>query len=285
MPTDSAQTIIFPFIDTTPIVQPIDTLKGFATVDFNLSNQTFDTACLRPSSSFFTPHALVPQHFGQQKPIVQLSPWISIVFIISLLFIALAKIVYGQRFTQILISPFSQKRFSQTEKDWASVVNPFKNLLLLNSVLMIGMFIMFFLDMASYVEFLPNGDIRLFGFIIVSIALFFLFKSLILNFIGILISNIQFSRQLLLYFGLILSLMGLVLFPLLAFAIYGKEDNRIIFLTVSAIILVLFYVFQIFRWTKVALSSRGAFGIYFFSYLCTVEFLLPLILIKSYLMF
>jgi hypothetical protein len=144
---------------------------------------------------------------------------------------------------------------------------------------------MFFLDTAGYVEFLPNGDIRLFGFIIVSIALFFLFKSLILNFIGILISNIQFSRQLLLYFGLILSLMGLVLFPLLAFAIYGKEDNRIIFLTVSAIILVLFYVFQIFRWTKVALSSRGAFGIYFFSYLCTVEFLLPLILIKSYLMF
>ncbi|HNQ59076.1 MAG TPA: DUF4271 domain-containing protein [Bacteroidales bacterium] len=284
MPPDSVRAILIPFADTFAAINPLDTLKGFDAICVSKLSVISDTTSDKPISSFFTSHTLISQNYGEQKPIAGLPPWISLVFLLSILLLIAAKLIHGQNLMQILKALFSRKKFNQLEKDIVSVVNPFKNTLLFNAVLMLGLLVFMILQEGNFRKMVFEWDIKLFGSLLVFLLIFFLFKSLFISLIGSLIHRSQFSKKLLLYFSLILSIIGVSLFPILALAIYLNEDLRRILLMISIAIVSILYLFQIIKWTQTAIETKGAFGIYFFSYLCTVEFLLQLILLKAYLL-
>ncbi len=145
-------------------------------------------------------------------------------------------------------------------------------------------FAIFILSFYAYLVFYQNNSsfsLTKYGLFLLVTSLYFVFKLITFELIGyVFLENTSFKLAKESYFNII-SLLGLILFPLLVLQIYIPSNfvniclNISLFVSISACILIIIKLFQIFFHKTVAFF-------YILLYLCTLEILPLFALYRAY---
>ena len=205
--------------------------------------------------------------------------WVTAMLIISFTLIALSKGIFQRKFNLIIRALYNNRNFNALIKE-VNIFNEFQSwLLFVAYVLNFSLFIYFLIRF--YAGRLPSGyGFYDYGEILIFFFIFNLMKLLIIRVIGAIFKTSAKSNE---YMALnfIFSLVaGMFIFPLLVLIFYS---NMIFILYTSLIIISLYYLFQLYKDFFIGSGVIKFSKVYLFIYLCTLEILPVMILIKLFL--
>lgn len=267
-----------------------DSLKATRLARENTSGVEFNKLIYPQSSGFHSPstyvpsifreHKLKPGDFGMEKPVTKSDTWTPIALLSLVVVIAVLRTRYFSK-VRTLLNAFITNRFigqlTREENVFTNRVN-----ILLSAIYIWALSLFAFL---SYKETLINffpayKEWEIFLFLNGFIVFLYLIKILVIRLFGFLF---EMQRQATEYiFGIFLynQMAGIFLLPLLLGMIYITIINTN---TLTIIGLCGLGFFYLLRLTRVVFTAAGTPGIslyYLFLYLCTLEFLPLLIVIK-----
>ena len=233
--------------------------------------------------SLFTGHLLkidgVHPHSVNKYP----PDWIFALLILCFIILAWVQVFYRKRFRQLILAVFSKRFMNQLVRDG----NPFNERLslALGMIYFIGTALLIFamndLLLGGHIPFHLN-EFSFYSIILLGLVLFWLVKILIINLLGIVFKTENTSKMYLLDELILNIITGLILIPILIFVIYLKS---ILFLYISLSFIILSFLFLFVRGFMIGLSLTKFSYIFLFVYLCSLEILPLIILVKFSLIF
>ena len=232
--------------------------------------------------SFFSLHLLRPNGFNVKEREIINHGWIhGIIFLCFLLF-AFSQYGYFRRMQQIFKAYFANRLFNQLSRDGG----------LLSERVSIFLFISFFLSFSVFIyktfEFyydVPANGIFSFVLylkVLVGVTLYYFLKMGLYKSCGFIFRSAKETSDYILNIYIFGQVTGVVLLPLIVMITYINNEFIIyIGLTVIA----LSYVYRLFRGVTITISNVKISMYYIFLYLCTLEILPLLILIKVFQIF
>jgi hypothetical protein len=233
--------------------------------------------------SFFTGHLLKANRI-QLHTVNQYQPdWILALLIFCFILQAWVQFVYRKRFRQLVLAPFSKRFLNQLVRDGN----------LFNERLSLALGIIYFISIALMIyevnDLLLEGQIppplKEFSFylvIMLSLFLFWIIKVSGIRLLGMVFKTENTTGMYLLNVLVINIITGMVLIPLLVLVIYMKS---VFLLHITLIIIILSLLFLFVRGFLIGLSLTKFSYLFLFVYLCTLEILPLIILIKISLIF
>jgi Domain of unknown function (DUF4271) len=233
--------------------------------------------------SLFTGHLLRTDNV-QPHVINKYTPdWILGLLILCFIILAWVQLFYRKRFRQLLQAPFSKRFMNQLVREG----NPF------NERLSLALGLIYFIGTALLIfamnDLLLGGHtplhLREFSFylmIILVLVLFWLVKVLTIRLLGTVFKTENTTRMYLLNELILNIITGLILIPILILVIYLKS---ILFLYISLALIILSFLFLFARGFMIGLSLTKFSYIFLFVYLCSLEILPLIILVKFSLIF
>jgi len=226
---------------------------------------------LAETPSVFETHQLIPVHKGPVAINRQSSDWITILLLFCLLLFAWIQTVSHKRFLQIVRAVTQPHSVNQLEREG----NLFKERITLGLgaiYYIIGSVFILQLFKAFYT--LPSGFNNLTFAALISGVLFCyqMLKSLLIYTSGIIFKTAESSREYQLN-----QITGIVLFPFVIIAFYYGNTT---FLIIAAIIVSLLFIYRLVRGILTGLNNKNYNLLYLFLYLCTLEILPLLLLVK-----
>ena len=230
--------------------------------------------------SMFTTHQL---QVTNSKPIERkeyANDWMVIVLLICFSLIAWLLIFSRKRVKQILNATYSNRTINQLIRDGdlfkERIALAFTTIYLLS-------FSLFIFQIGHY--YLNFKELQLYTFvfflkILAAIIGLFLIKQRATKFIGIIFKNTNASYVYLLNGFIFNILTGIFLLPLLLFMIYSKSSISSFATSLSIGIVTIISVVRYFRYVIIGVSFSKFSHFYLFLYLCTLEIIPILIIIK-----
>ncbi len=233
--------------------------------------------------SFFTSHELKTQDI-RTLPFVKFQPdWILGLLLLCFIVLAWVQVFYYRRLRQILVAPFSKRFLSQLVRDG----DLFSERIALATgfiyFITTSLFLYQFNELVLQKE--PPGYIRGVGFfLLICLCLIglWIFKVALIRFLAFIFRTSQTSREYLLNILIFNISTGICLLPLLVFAVYLKCA---VFLWICSVILILFFLFRLIRGFLIGISITKFSYVFLFVYLCSLEILPLIVLIKVVLIF
>lgn len=256
------QKLIFPKIST-------DT-----TADF----QSLLSPTIPHAQSFFTSHQLITQGI-QPVPLKKYQPdWILGLFLLCFVLLAWVQVYYRRRFRQILMAPYSKRFLNQLVRDGD----------LFSERISLAMGFIYLITTSLFLyqlnELILVRDatglfqgFSLFTLITIFLLGFWLLKIGLIRFLSLIFRTSQTSREYILNILIFNILTGIFLLPLLVFTVYLK---CVIFLWICVILFVLFFIFRLIRGFLIGISMTKFSSVFLFVYLCSLEILPLVVLIK-----
>ncbi len=218
---------------------------------------------------------LIPVHYH-----VVSKDWITILFIISVLIYAWINFIYRKRLKQIFKAFFTGRFVNQLTREGN----------LLRERLALPLAIIFFITISLYTYYIiffsgfgnlhksidSINYIYIFGAFIIAWSI----KVVGVKFIGYLFKIVDFTNDYLLVNYIINFITGILILPFMISAVY--LESKVIIILISVILTGIFF-FWIFRGLFIGLSNPKISLFYYFLYLCTVEILPFIIVLKSIL--
>jgi hypothetical protein len=231
---------------------------------------------LKPGPSIFTAHQLTPSHFGPRPIQRQSTDWIAILVIICLIIIAWVQTNYSKRLTQIIRSVALPYYVNQLEREgnlYNERITLGLGFVFLTSVsLLIYQFFQFYgvviFNIPSFLIFL---------IILAGVIGYILIKTILIQVTGIIFKTTEHAHSYRLNALIFNHTIGLFLFPILLFSQYWQA-NPFIWIALGLISILLIYRFL--RSISIGLSNTKFPVFYLILYLCTLEILPLLWLIK-----
>jgi len=233
------------------------------------------------SHSFFTTHqlktnAIQPVHFIKYQP-----DWILGLLLLCFVLLSFVQVFYRRRLNQILLAPFSKRFLSQLVRDG--------DLFSERTALATG--IIYFVTTSLFLYQLnelvihhqqPNYFHGFGFFILICLFLlgFWIVKVVMIEFLGFIFRTHRTSREYLLNILIFNILAGIFLLPFLVFSVYLKDP---VFLWIGLIIFALFFAFRLIRGFLIGISLTKFSWLFLFVYLCSLEILPLIVLIKTLL--
>jgi hypothetical protein len=249
-----------------------------ASTDSTADFQSLLSPAIPHAQSFFTSHQLKIQGI-RPVPFKKYQPdWILGFLMLCFMLLAWVQVFYRRRFRQILMAPYSKRFLSQLVRDGdlfserISLVTGFiyfvtTSLFLyqLNELVLVK-------DAARLIQGFPF-------FTLISIFMlgFWILKIGLIRFLSFIFRTRQTSREYILNILIFNILTGIFLLPLLVFAVYLK---CVIFLWICMIIFTLFFIFRLIRGFLIGISITKFSSVFLFVYLCSLEMLPLVVLIK-----
>jgi hypothetical protein len=229
--------------------------------------------------SIFSSHLLQPKSSLPEKRTIVNPGWTSILIMSCFLLFALAQYGYSKRMQQIFKAFFTKRFFIQFSRDSGIFTERVSLFLFSSYILALSLFVFnlykYYFSIPPFALLSSLIYIKVFSIVI----LFYLIKMVLLN-IGRYIfkaNNETSDYVLILYlFG---QVTGVCLLPVIILTTYF--DNKIILYSGFIIILILFLV-RLFRSAIISLAKSKVSIYYIFLYLCTLE-ILPLVLLVKIL--
>jgi len=226
--------------------------------------------------SFFTTSQLKtegiqPKHFEKYQP-----DWILGLLLLCFITLAWVQVLYHRRLSQLLMAPFSKRFLNQLIRDGDLFSERISLAMGFIYVITTSMFIYQFNDLVlsqNQVSFLQGFP--LFALISILILGFWILKIGTIRFLSFIFRTRQTSKEYILNILIFNILIGLLLLPLLVFAIYLKCT---IFLWICIIIFISVLLFRLARGFLIGMSIRKFSYLFLFVYLCSLE-ILPLVVI------
>jgi hypothetical protein len=257
--------------------------KYFFVNTFKYNNTIQTETHLNTKPSFLSPH-LLNTNTLKSKPINSYSnDWILIILIISFLLYAWTHFVSSKRLKQIFNAPFTNRALNQLTRDGDIFKERISIPLIIIYILSSSLFIF---NIGHYLINFKNLDLyNLFFFIKIFgvISLLMLLKSVITRFIGIIFKNLAATSAYLLNSLIFNIITGLILLPVNVFLAYSNPTFSRVLIILTIIILLIFNVIRFGRYIIIGISYSKFSQFYLFLYLCTLEILPVLILIKIYI--
>jgi hypothetical protein len=231
--------------------------------------------------SFFTKHELMPKN---QNPMP--APSINAVWMFYVLLLLVAgftwvKVFYYRTLEHILGSFVSKTMSNQMVRD--------ENLLLQKaSVLLTGVFYigaaLFIYQVSTFYNFIPDffgtGFSR-FLIIALMVATIYSFKFFILKIVGFIFKIDKLIAAYIFNIFLINNLLGIILLPVVIAIAFTNPTYALILLRVTIVIAIFLYLFRLMRGIMIGLSYSVLSGFYLFLYICSLEIVPLLIIIKA----
>ncbi len=228
------------------------------------------------SPSVFGKHQLLPVHKGPVALNRQSTDWITILLLLCLVLFAWIQTVSHKRFVQIIRAVLQPHSVNQLEREG----NLFRERITLGLgaiYYIIGS--VFILQLFKAFNTLPAGFDNLSFAALISGALigYQMLKSLLIYTSGIIFKTAESSRSYQLNTLIFNHITGIVLFPFVIMAFYYENTT---FLIIGGVIASLLFVYRLFRGILTGLDNKNYNLLYLFLYLCTLEILPLLLLVK-----
>ena len=229
------------------------------------------------SNSIFTSHQLHPGSFRVNE-VRRLQPdWVLGILVFCFIILAWTQVFYHQRLRQIFRAPFSKRFINQLNRDG----NLFKERV---SVALGTVYILTFsLLLYEYNEhilkitFPMYHGIALYGVIALCYIAALAVKVAFVQFLGIVFNTRETTYSYLLNMFIFALLSGMVILFILAFILYLKSP---VLLNLCLIIFTLLFVFRFVRGFFIGIAMTKFSYLFLFVYLCSLEILPLLVLIK-----
>lgn len=232
-----------------------------------------------PPQRFFKGHVLAKSDNWGYSVIERTPEWLPGILIFSIFILALIRFVYYKKLRIVLLAPFSSRHMSLILREGESFSPPMRIYLTLNYLITFSLAIYLLIK-----ELLPQG-LFIDGFI-QFIAIFVLMLALfntklgIISFLGWLFKTPMLSYQYRLNIRLFSIIQGIMLIPLVAGTALMPGSNKVYFLIVAGVLVLLLNVYKFVRGFVVGFQDLRFAGVYIFVYLCTLEILPILIVVK-----
>lgn len=242
----------------------------------------FNNNCLLPVSSTIEVcrSSII---FPANHPKTQIKPqpiknhdlnWVFIVFILCFALFSWVQIIYRKRFIQLIKASFSNHYIVPLMRD-GDVFNERNTIALF--VLFPCMVALLLFQTVSQFFFISGLPILIYAKVLIWIFLFYIFKIYLTKLLGSIfkISEITYEFRLITLLNNLL--IGILLLPLLVVNIYASS---LIALYVGICIFAMLSLYKLFRYVILSLSKPKFPKLYLFIYLCTIEILPFIVLIK-----
>ncbi len=206
--------------------------------------------------------------------------WIPSVILFSLLTIVWARNSHSNRFVRMLKAFFNIREFYQVVREEYAMVNSLSIGMALLFILVQSVFLYQVNSFYSIVE--PTSKPFLFFIkITLVVFLFFAIKLLIIRILGFVFYGKTDSVSDFVYnIFLMNNISGIVLIPIVIFIAYFDVIPKSIIIPTSSIILTSIYLYRTLRAFNLSLGNSSVSRLYFFVYLCTLEFLPFVVIFK-----
>lgn len=220
----------------------------------------------------------VGRNFGNRELQSYQPDWIPGILIGCFIVLAWVQFFYPKRLRQILIAPFSKRHLSQLVREG----DLFSERLTVG----LGLIYLFIFPLLAYQVYdLLSGQkygylfsgMTVYAFITGGLLLFWTLKILLMKFLGGVFRTGQATDDYLMNNLLFNFLIGIVLLPLLVFVIYLKS---VLLLKISLIITLLLFTLAFVRGFLIGISLSRFSYLFLFVYLCSLEILPLLVLMK-----
>jgi hypothetical protein len=263
---------------TNESIPPVaDSLKKY--YDFSVYNFVTPPPApkeLTETISVFGKHQLLPVHSGPMAIIRQSTDWITILLLVCLLLFAWIQTTSQKRFAQIFKAVMQPHAVNQLEREG----NLFRERITLSLgaiYYIVGSVFIFQLFNAFYT--LP-GEIDNLSFTALILAALFsyqMLKSILIYTSGIIFKTAESSRYYQLNTLIFNQITGIVVFPFSIMALYWENTT---FLIIGSVIVSLLFGYRLFRGILTGMANKNYNLLYLFLYLCTLEILPLLLLLK-----
>lgn len=230
----------------------------------------------------FLTHELRPSHFHNREYRPFQPDWITGILLIGLVLLAWAQVHYHRRIRQICLAPFSKRFINQLSRDG----NLFRERvsIALGILYLISLSLLLFQCNESLLHFsffqIPPWGI--FIMIILGISVFWGLKIILIQFLSVVFNTRETTRAYLLNLLIFCLISGILLLPLLIMVLYLKS---ILLLWICLIIFTLLFLFRVMRGFFIGLSMTKFSYLFLFIYLCSLEFLPLMVIVKLFLIY
>ncbi len=239
-----------------------------------------DSPLVTTRESMFTVHQLQVKN---AKPFIKKeysNDWIALLLLICFSLLAWALIFYRKRVKQITKATYSNMTVNQLIRDGdlfkERIVVPFTIIYFLSISLFIFQISHYYLNLKQ----LELYSFLFFIKILVVILGLYILKQIATKFIGNVFKN-NTATYIYLLNGFIFNIVtGIILLPLLLFMVYSRGAISSFSINLSIVLVVALYALRYFRGAIIGVSFSKFSHFYLFLYLCTLEILPILIIIK-----
>jgi hypothetical protein len=226
----------------------------------------------------FSNHSLKPSHFAAEPRKEQKEMWPVAVLGFSLILLVYLRVNSARRFFQIIRAFFSLSYTRQLVREEYRLNKG-------TSIALIALFIittsLFMFNLNNYYGFFEISSNSFLEFLIICgiIVLVYFFKIIINLILAFVVDESERIDEYIFNVFMMNKAIGFFLFPVVIFLHYARIDTHIL-LVVGLVIASFFYFIRIFRGFTIGYGGRGISVFHLFLYLCTLEILPLVVLIK-----
>jgi len=257
--------------------------------EVQLQSQKPDTAkIIAPSvleeKSLFANHLLKASDIKKDKiHLEDRQYWVPSIVLFSLLVVVWARTSHNKRFSRIGKSFFNIREFYQVVREEYSMSNSLAIGMSILFMLTISVFIYQINSFYSLFALSPNAFV-FFIKILLAVLLFFLIKLLFVRTLGALFyGKSEQATDFVYNIFLMNNVSGLALIPIIIFMAYFSLIPKPTLILISFGVLACIYLYRILRAFRISIGEGRVSKLYFFVYLCTLEFL-PFVVIFKVIM-
>jgi hypothetical protein len=237
---------------------------------------------IRPAPQYeispFTEHSMQAKTLYNPARSHYPSDWIVLSFLSCFIIIAWVQFFYFKRMRQIYYAPLSQRFLNLLTREG----NLFKERISIALTIIYLFTYSLFLSLIIR-EFIPGAltgflDYQVFAFCSAALVLFWLLKLYVIRFLGTVFRTSSSTMDYLQNILVSIFITGLILLPLLILTLYLRSG---ILLYITLITICLLYVFRVMRGYFIGISLKKFSYLFLFVYLCTLEILPLLVILKG----
>jgi hypothetical protein len=227
--------------------------------------------------SVFAAHKLQPTDF-QINQVNRIQPdWVAAILIFCFVLLAWVQVYYPKRIQQIFRAPFSRRFINQLTRDGNLFSERIAIALGIVYFLIFALLLFEFNQQILRITFRGVAGISLYWLIIVILLAVITVKVALLQLLGIIFKTREATNSYLLNLLIFALLSGPVLLIAIIFIVYLKS---VVILYITIAMVMLLFVFRFLRGFFIGMALRKFSYLFLFVYLCTLEILPLLVLIK-----
>ena len=230
----------------------------------------------------FREHKLHVRNFNSRAYRHYGSDWIVLSFLACLIIVAWLQYFYYKRLRQIYLAPLSQRFLNILAKEGSL----FKERITV-ALVIIYLFTFSYLLSLILKELIPDSlsrfnDYQIFTYCAAGIILYWLLKITVIRLLGVVFHTYPATTNYLQNILVFSFITGLILLPLLMLTFFLHSN---ILLYIALIITGLLYLFRVMRGFFIGISLKRFSHLFLFVYLCTLEILPVLVILKGLSLF
>ena len=231
--------------------------------------------------SLFQHHLLQTNDFSPKLHIVRDQYWISSLLIIIFILFVWLKIVYGKKFKQILNAFIANRAVSQLLREEQALSNRVSVFLTVIFVL-VGSLFMYQIDLFYGWHLLASLGYIYYLKLCLLITVVYFIKVQTVKLLGFIFKTHNQASEYIFNIFLFNKMAGLFLLPIVICLAFMKVISPVFFIYAGVALLALLFLYRCARGLIIAFSNSKISKFYLFVYLCTLEILPLIVLMKAF---